>query len=388
MVIERMICLSNGSSTLPVELRQGDYNVEIRLLVYETPQQLMDMTGNVATVIYEKDGVPTDPYEAIVEEGSWLRFIFPATVAKENGNGLMQVAIYGEDSLLHSYMLPFVVERSVPSPVYGTSASPAPAFFTLIKEAQRVIDSANDVLDNPPKINSGNEWELWNPTGMGYEKTGKPSIPLLTFRAKTGEPGTDVIISQSGTPEKPVLEITIPRGEKGFVEGVDYSDDDPTELLLKASPGTKMSVARGDHAHPLPALDNLPGVLPVSAGGTGAVNEVEALERLGAASVAYVNEQVGAKASTAVFYSTLVASGWSSSAPYTQTAIASGILSTDVPFVDVDMSGTTGSEAGTTRQEAWSFVGRVTVSANGEITAYCYEEKPTVDIPLILKVVR
>ena len=136
------------------------------------------------------------------------------------------------------------------------------------------------------------------------------------------------------------------------------------------------------------SAQDLYGSVPVENGGTGAETAEDALANLGAASVVYVNEQVGKKASTNVYYSTLTASGWSGTAPYTQTAAASGILSTDVPFVDVDMSGATGSEAGATLQEAWGFVGRVTVSESGEITAYCYEEKPTVDIPLILKVVR
>lgn len=388
MVIERMICLSNGSTMQPVEVRQKDYNVEIRLLVYETPQQLMELTGTNATVTYEKDGVPTEPYEATVEENNWLRFAFPASVAKEDGKGLMQVAIYSEDELLHSYTMPFVVERSIPSPAHGSTADPAPAFFSLIKEGNKVVDDAEEVLDHPPMINGNNIWEIWNPGGRAYENTGKPSIPLITIEVTTGEPGTNAIVEQSGTPEEVVLKFTIPRGEKGFVEGVDYSDETPMELQIEANPGTAMSVARGDHVHPMPRIEHMPGVLPVSAGGTGAETAKDALAKLGAASVAYVNEEVGKKAATAVFYSTLTASGWSDSVPYTQTATASGILSTDVPFVDVDMSGATDGEAGTARQEAWGFVGRVTTSEDGEITAYCYEEKPTVDIPLILKVVR
>lgn len=51
------------------------------------------------------------------------------------------------------------------------------------------------------------------------------------------------------------------------------------------------------------------------------------------------------------------------------------------------MSGATTGDTGTALTEAWNLVGRVTANA-GSITAYCYEEKPTVDISLILKVVR
>ena len=37
--------------------------------------------------------------------------------------------------------------------------------------------------------------------------------------------------------------------------------------------------------------------------------------------------------------------------------------------------------------DAWTFVGRVD-TGDGTVTAYCYEEKPEVDVPVILKVVR
>lgn len=95
----------------------------------------------------------------------------------------------------------------------------------------------------------------------------------------------------------------------------------------------------------------------------------------------------GEAARTATYAATLTASGWSASAPYTQTAAAAGVLGTDDPFVDVDMSGASGSSQGAALTEAWGFVGRVT-AGDGQITAYCYEEKPAVNLPVILKVVR
>lgn len=82
--------------------------------------------------------------------------------------------------------------------------------------------------------------------------------------------------------------------------------------------------------------------------------------------------------------STLPASGWSGSAPYTQTISVEGVLATDDPFVDVYLEGVSD---GTAILEAWMLVGRLS-TADGSITAYCYEEVPTVDIPIILKVVR
>lgn len=103
--------------------------------------------------------------------------------------------------------------------------------------------------------------------------------------------------------------------------------------------------------------------------------------------VGQMSQQISQKASTANYLATLSSSGWSSSAPYSQTVSVSGILSTDVPFVDVDMSVATTADEGAALTEAWGLIGRVTADTDS-ITAYCYEEKPTVDVSLILKVVR
>lgn len=90
-------------------------------------------------------------------------------------------------------------------------------------------------------------------------------------------------------------------------------------------------------------------------------------------------------ATTDSYKTTLPASGWGGSAPYTQTITVNGLLEADEPFVDVYLEGVAD---GTAILEAWGCVGRLSVSADNKVTAYCYEEKPGVDIPIILKVVR
>lgn len=92
-------------------------------------------------------------------------------------------------------------------------------------------------------------------------------------------------------------------------------------------------------------------------------------------------------AQVSTYSATLPAAGWSATTPYTQTVLAQGVLSTDNPFVDVDLSSATDSDAGLAITEAWSFIGRVTAN-DGTITAYCYSEKPEVDLNLILTVMR
>ena len=91
------------------------------------------------------------------------------------------------------------------------------------------------------------------------------------------------------------------------------------------------------------------------------------------------------KAETATYKGTFSSDGWSGSAPYTQTITVNGILSTDYPFVDIDLSNVSNASEVI---EAWAMVGRCTVSADNTVIAYCYEDKPTVNIPIIFKVVR
>lgn len=86
-------------------------------------------------------------------------------------------------------------------------------------------------------------------------------------------------------------------------------------------------------------------------------------------------------------YTATLSTSWSGSGPYTQTVSVSGLLSTDKAIIDVNMDGVTAASTGAARLEAYGMVGRIAVN-NGSITAYCYEDKPTVSIPLKIEVIR
>ena len=82
---------------------------------------------------------------------------------------------------------------------------------------------------------------------------------------------------------------------------------------------------------------------------------------------------------------------WSTSIPHNQTVKISNntgvpiVEDSDYPFVDVNLNNVSDQQSAI---EGWGLVGRVTVSANDQITAYCYDDIPEVDVPLILRVVR
>ena len=128
----------------------------------------------------------------------------------------------------------------------------------------------------------------------------------------------------------------------------------------------------------------------------GAVNVSNVVNNIATVEEGYVldarqayelNLLIQKRATTASYTATFPASGWSSSSPYTQTVNVDGILLTDDPIVDIDMSSATNADDWALMTEAWNFVGRITAN-QGSVTMYCYDDVPTVDITIFLKVVR
>lgn len=107
-------------------------------------------------------------------------------------------------------------------------------------------------------------------------KTG--ATPDIVFEVATGEPGTQVQVQQSGTAENPVVKLTIPRGDTGAVDGIDYFSGEPS-ALGEADPGAANGVARGDHVHPMPTADDVRAVSKTD--GAGAHNSIYRGKNLG-----------------------------------------------------------------------------------------------------------
>ena len=122
------------------------------------------------------------------------------------------------------------------------------------------------------------------------------------------------------------------------------------------------------HTH---SPEDLNTPVPLGKGGTGATTAVAARTALGAAAT--------------TTYTATLSTTWSGSGPYTQTVSISGILASDNPIVDLV------PDADVARArlqiESWGFVGKVTTAANS-ITVTCYDDKPTITLPILLKVVR
>ena len=130
--------------------------------------------------------------------------------------------------------------------------------------------------------------------------------------------------------------------------------------------------------------------IPVENGSAATIkNKLVALETKADAAVRYdaaqsltdgqkaqARENLGiTQTSVANYTATLTVAGWTgTAAPYTQEATVAGILASDTPFVDVDMSGLTTTDDMTAAQDAFGLILKATAGA-GKIT-FVASDKP------------
>ena len=81
---------------------------------------------------------------------------------------------------------------------------------------------------------------------------------------------------------------------------------------------------------------------------------------------------------------TFLATGWSSTVPYTQTVTVEGITESLNPRIDIIISDNV--VTGKKEEIAFSYVTKVTTGDN-ILTAYCYETKPDVDLNIMIEVI-
>ena len=82
---------------------------------------------------------------------------------------------------------------------------------------------------------------------------------------------------------------------------------------------------------------------------------------------------------------TITAADWTEELPYQFTLNAEGIVKDDLPHVTPVYSDIL--ETALEQKESWSMVNRAKAN-DGSITFYCFEDKPTVDIPIQIEVNR
>lgn len=186
--------------------------------------------------------------------------------------------------------------------------------------------------------------------------------------------------------EQTLVRVLMLKGEKGDPGSIDpsnYYNKTETDTLLdtKVDKVTGKGLSTEDYT----AADKTKLANIESEANKTIVEQTTGTSTSSVMSQDAVTTQLNNKATTALYTATLPVSGWSSSAPYTQTVSVSGILSTDTPVADVVLNVVTSTAM--TQISAWMCVSKIE-TANGSIIATCLENKPEIDIPIQLKVVR
>lgn len=101
----------------------------------------------------------------------------------------------------------------------NTAAGNANAATTRANEAAASIEGltveASDVAYNQPATATVTDVDGHKRIAFGLRQGVPGPVPKLTFTGETGEPNTDVVITQSGPPEAPVVNLKIPQGVPG-----------------------------------------------------------------------------------------------------------------------------------------------------------------------------
>lgn len=162
-------------------------------------------------------------------------------------------------------------------------------------------------------------------------------------------------------------------GEYGY-QVMERVDD--THVLIAVEPGVDFQYKLSQSA-----LFKAGGAMEgsISMGGNKVTGLGDPMDASDATTKSYVDSKHIIKTST-------ITTAWlGSSAPYTQDVNVSDILDTDYPHISPVYSSNLSTAK--SQKEAWSMVGQA-VTRLGVITFTCFEEKPTVEVPIQIEVMR
>ena len=98
------------------------------------------------------------------------------------------------------------------------------------------------------------------------------------------------------------------------------------------------------------------------------------------------NNQSSAENSVRYWDILLKSSGWSSTAPYTQTVSVSGLPADALPMLGYYLDDSAKTSASVNQISAQiAYIGEIDTSTAGKVTFKCYNQKPTIDLPISLK---
>ena len=278
---------------------------------------------------------------------------------------------------------------------------------TAANNAQTVADTVQAKLDNGdfvgaqgPKGDPGTTGPKGEPGPKGDTgATGPQGVSGVYVGSGDMPDGYDIQIDPSGT--------FTPVGTGDMAKSVYDTDDNGIVDNAEKLEGHAASYfAQATHSHAIADVNGLQAALNATgdmkksvydADNDGVVDNAQKLDGKTAAQFAAASHShaisaitglqtaLDNKASVSTYSASLPSTGWTGdAAPYTQEVAVTGITAADTPLVDIVQIGSEATDE--PMREAWGVVTRIVTGA-GKITAYA-SEKPTVNIPIQLKVVK
>lgn len=268
---------------------------------------------------------------------------------------------------------------------------------TAANNAQSVADAVQAKLDNGDFVGATGSA---GPTGadgvsptVAVSKTGK--VATVTITDKDGEHTFTVNDGADGSGSGDMMKATYDSNGNGIVDNAEKLEGHAASYFAQATHSHAIADVNG-----LQAALNATGDMKKSvydADGDGVVDNAQKLDGKTAAQFAAASHShaisaitglqtaLDNKASVSTYSASLLSTSWTGyAAPYTQEVAVTGITAADTPLVDIVQTGTEATDE--PMREAWGMVTRIVTGA-GKITAYA-SEKPTVDVPIQLKVVK
>lgn len=247
--------------------------------------------------------------------------------------------------------------------------------------AEEWLQRLNDPV---PALSVGEVTTLAAGLPARVEISGDKEHPVLNFGIPRGEGTEDALMKTGGTMSgalsmggNPLRNVPAPQNDgdavnKTYVDAVDKKAKD-------AASAAKTAQDTADAAK-----DTAEAALPKSGGTvTGALTVPDPTQPGHAANMGYVTGYVDSKRKE--FQVTLTADGWTGAGPYVQTLPLEGILSTDRPHFGAVYDADLGMNLA--RKEGFALVDDLD-TGDGTVTFTCFEEKPTVSIPIQMEVNR
>ena len=270
---------------------------------------------------------------------------------------------------------------------------------TAANNAQTVADTVQTKLDNGDFVGATGPAGSTGADGVSptvaVSKTGK--VATVTITDKDGEHTFTVNDGADGSGSGDMMKATYDSNGNGIVDNAEKLEGHAASYFAQTT-----------HSHAIADVNGLQEALNgkgagdmkksvYDADGDGVVDNAQKLDGKTAAQFAAAQHShaisaitglktaLDNKASVSTYSASLLSTGWTGdAAPYAQEVTVTGITAADTPLVDIVQTGTEATDE--PMREAWGVVTRMVTGA-GKITAYA-SEKPTVNIPIQLKVVR